>query len=133
MHDEEKWFGKWLRTFKRKLNNKVWIWFVQDMWQKLSKQDDNQIYLSVNASSVSSVKLVIIWGNLEERVLKTWTVILISYENFIFFSFKPISEWRFHLTHKSVNKTFKFRPLKTNKTLKIYISRNWQSLLIFCQ
>ena len=34
--------------------------------------------LSMNASSVSSVNLVIVWGNLEERVLKTWAVILLS-------------------------------------------------------
>ena len=32
---------------------------------------------------------------------------------FLLFSFKPISEWRFHLIHKSVNKTFKFSPIKT--------------------
>ena len=37
--------------------------------------------LSVNASSVSSVKLVIIWGNLEEKILKAWTVILLSWAN----------------------------------------------------
>ena len=80
---------------------------------------------SVNVSSVSSVKLVIIWGNLEERVLKTWKVIFLLCEKKFFFSFKPISEWRFNLTHKSVNKTLKFSPLKTNKTLKMYISRNW--------
>ena len=43
--------------------------------------------LSVNASSASSVNLVIIWGNLQERVLKTWTAILLSCEKFIFFSF----------------------------------------------
>ena len=38
--------------------------------------------LSVNASLVSSVSFVIIWGNLWERVSKTWTVILLSCENF---------------------------------------------------
>ena len=32
--------GKWLRTFIWKL---VSIWFIQDMWQKYDKQDDNQI------------------------------------------------------------------------------------------
>ena len=52
------------------------------MWKKHDKQDDNQIYnlssLSGDASSVSSVKLVIICGDLENMVLKTWTVILLS-------------------------------------------------------
>ena len=48
--------------------------------------------LSVNASSVSSVNLVIIQGNLEEKVLKTWTVILLSCEILCFFSFKLISD-----------------------------------------
>ena len=48
--------------------------------------------LLVNASSVSSVNLVIIQGNLEEKVLKTWTIILLSCEILYFFSFKPISD-----------------------------------------
>ena len=38
--------------------------------------------------------------------------------------FKPTSDWRFHLTHKSVNNTFKLSPLKKNKILKMYISIN---------
>ena len=127
-------FGEWLRTFIWKPSNKVWSWFIQDMWHKHNKQDDNNLSsLSVDASSAFSVRLVIIWGNLKDRVLKTWNVILLSCENLIFFPFKPISEWRFHLTHKSVNKTFKCTPLKTNKTLKMYISKNWQFLLIFYQ
>ena len=41
--------------------------------------------LSVNASSIFSVKLVIIWVNLEERVSKNWPAILLSCDNFIFF------------------------------------------------
>ena len=36
-------FGKWLRTFIRKLTGKFWIWFIQDMWQEHG-------YVSVNAS-----------------------------------------------------------------------------------
>ena len=42
--------------------------------------------LSANASSpVTSVTLVVIWGNLEVRILKTWTVIFLSCQNFIIF------------------------------------------------
>ena len=122
-------FGKWVRTFIRKLNNNIWIWFIQDMkhWSTVSKMiiKYNLFSFIVNASSVSSVKSVIIWENLDKRVLKTWTVILLSCKKiFFFFSFMPISERRFHLTHKSENKTLKFSPLKTNKTLKMDASRN---------
>ena len=80
----------------------------------------------MNASSVSSVKLVIIWGNLEERVLKTWTVILLSCENFIFFSFNPTvfqsedsmsHKIQYKITHvKKVGHTSEF--LKNNYLLK---------------
>ena len=75
--------------------------------------------LSVNASSVSSVSNYL---RKLGRSIKNLDCYLLL--------FTPISEWRFHLIQKSVNETFKFSPLKTNKTLKIYISRNWQSLLI---
>ena len=78
-------------------------------------------------------------ATIEPLVRKLTTVISPSYSDeitwsngaslafYLFFSFKPISEWRFHLRHKSVNKNFKFSPLKTNKTLKMYFSKNWQS------
>ena len=48
--------------------------------------------LLVNPSSLSSVKLVIICGNLEERELKLELVFRYHVKILFFFSFKPISE-----------------------------------------
>ena len=87
-------FGKWLRTFIRNSTEK----FELDSFKICDRSTVSKMTIrynlsrhSMDTSSISSVKLLIIWENLEKRVLKTWDCYFaIIWKFHHFFSFKDM-------------------------------------------